>query len=76
MTTNNPYQLSINLSQLSDIDIIIVTKYLTEWEEATPVKDCNAETTMHVLFEQVIRRFVCPRIFMSYQGIHFINSTI
>jgi hypothetical protein len=53
-----------------------VKKYLTIWEEETPVKDCSAETTTHFLFEQVITRFGFPRIFMSDQGTHFINNTI
>jgi hypothetical protein len=48
--------------------IITVTEYLTRWAKATPFKDFNAETTIHFLFEQVITRFGCPRIFMSDQG--------
>jgi hypothetical protein len=55
--------------------IITVEKYLTRWEEAAPVKDYNAETEKHFLFEQTITRFGCPMIFMSDQGTHFINST-
>jgi hypothetical protein len=55
--------------------IITTMKYLTIWEEETPVKDCSAETTSHFLFEQVITKFVFPRILMSDQGTHFINST-
>jgi hypothetical protein len=34
--------------------IITMIEYLTIWAEATPVKDCSAETTTHFLFEQVI----------------------
>jgi hypothetical protein len=56
--------------------IITATKYLIRWSEATPVKDYNAETTTHFLFEQVVTRFGCPRVFMSDQGTQFINNTI
>jgi hypothetical protein len=55
---------------------ITVIGYLTRWEKATPVKDCNAETKTHFLFEQVITRFGCPIILMSDQDMHFINNTI
>jgi transposase InsO family protein len=56
--------------------IIIVTEYLTRWAEAAPIKDFSAQTTSHLLFEQVITRFGCPRILMSDHGTHFINDTI
>jgi transposase InsO family protein len=53
-----------------------VKTYLTRWAEATIVKDCSVETTSHFSIEQVITRFRSPRILMSDQGTHFINSTI
>jgi transposase InsO family protein len=56
--------------------IITAKEYLTRSAEASLVKDCITETTTHFPFEQVISRFGCPRILMSYQGTHFINSTI
>jgi hypothetical protein len=56
--------------------IITTMEYLTRWVEAALVKDCSTETTSHFLFEQVITRFGCPRVLMSDQGTHFINSTI
>jgi hypothetical protein len=34
--------------------IITAIEYLTRWAEATPVKECNTETTKNFLFEQVI----------------------
>jgi hypothetical protein len=56
--------------------IITATEYLTRWPKVAPVKDCSSQTEAHFLFEQVITRFGCPRLLMSDQGMHFINSTI
>jgi hypothetical protein len=56
--------------------IITTKEYLTRWVKVTPVKDYNAETVGHFLFEQVITRFGFPRVLMSEQGTHFINITI
>ena len=56
--------------------IITTAKYLTILEEASPVKYCSVETATHFLFEQVITRFGCPRILVSDQDTHFINSNI
>jgi transposase InsO family protein len=53
-----------------------VTEYLTRWAEVAAAKDCNEETTTHFLFEQVITRFGCPRIFNSDQFTHYISNTI
>jgi hypothetical protein len=56
--------------------IITMMKYLKRWVEVAPVKHCSIETAKHFLFEEVITRFGCLRIFMSDQGTHFINNTI
>ncbi len=34
--------------------IITMTRYLTHWAEAHPVKDCTGATTMKFLFEHVL----------------------
>jgi hypothetical protein len=56
--------------------IITATEYLTRWVDVAPVKDCNAETTTHFLFEHVITPFGCPRVLVREKGAHFINNTI
>jgi transposase InsO family protein len=56
--------------------IITATEYLIRWAEVASIKDCSIEIATHFLFEQVITRFGCPKVLMSDQGTHFINSTI
>ena len=56
--------------------IITATEYLTRWAEERPVKDCSATTTACFIFDDIITRFICMKIFMSDQGTHFINKTI
>ena len=43
--------------------IITVTDYLTGWVEATLVKDCIVVTAAKFLFENVVTRFGCLKIF-------------
>jgi transposase InsO family protein len=49
---------------------------LTRWNEARATKDCSATTTAHFIFDDIITRFGCPKIVMSYQGTHLKNKTI
>ena len=56
--------------------IITATYYLTQWAEAAPVVDCTTVIAGRFLFENIMTRFGCPRIFMSDQGSHFINCTV
>jgi hypothetical protein len=56
--------------------IIIAIKYLIRWAKSTPIKYGSIETAAHLLFEQVIIRFGCPRVLMSDHNINFINNTI
>jgi len=44
---------------------IMVTYYLTRWDEAEPVRDCSVKTNVQFLFENSVTRFGCPRILMS-----------
>ena len=56
--------------------IITSTDYLMRWEEAAPVMDCSAVTSTRFMFDNVVKRFGCPRILMSDEGSHFINHTV
>jgi hypothetical protein len=49
---------------------------LTRWDEEKIVKDCSEETATNFLFAHLVKIFGIPRILMSDQGTHFINSTI
>jgi transposase InsO family protein len=56
--------------------IITTKKYLTRWDEARAVRDCNATIATCFIFDDIITRFGCPKILMSDQGTHFINNTV
>ena len=56
--------------------IITATDYVTRWAEAQAVKDCTADTVAHFIFEHILTRFGCPKVFMSDRGTHFVNETI
>lgn len=51
------------------------TKYLTQWAEAMPVKDCTTDTTT-IFIENIISRFGFQKIPTSDQGTHFINEIV
>jgi len=56
--------------------IITATEYLTRWVEGQPVKDFTGATTTKFLFEYVLTRFGCPKVFMSDRGTYFLNEMI
>ena len=56
--------------------IITMTEYLTRWVEAQPVMDFTGATIAKFLFEYVLARFGCLKVFMSDHGTHFLNKMI
>jgi hypothetical protein len=56
--------------------IITTIKYLTRWANTRAVKDCSETIAVRFIFDDIITRFGCPKIFMSDQGTHFINKTV
>jgi hypothetical protein len=56
--------------------IITMIDYLTRWEEAKPVTNCNTKKSLWFLFENIVTRFGCPKVLMSNQGSHFLNKRI
>jgi transposase InsO family protein len=54
--------------------IITTTEYLTRWAEAIVVKDYSATTAARFIFDDIITRFGCPKILMTYQCTYFINK--
>ena len=56
--------------------VITTIDNLTKWTEAKLVKDYSATTIMQFIFQNILKRFGCPRILMSDQGTHFLNQTI
>lgn len=40
------------------------------------MKDCTVVMADKFLFENVVKRFGCPKILLSHQGSYFLNETI
>ena len=55
---------------------MVMTKYLTKWAEAQPMKNFNATANAKFIFEYIMFSFGFPNILMSNMGSHFLNETI
>ena len=55
---------------------ITTTDYLTRWDEAAPIRDYITVTASKFLFDNIVTRFECLKIFISDQGMHFFNRLI
>ena len=67
---------SVPGKRLGTCYIIIVTDYLTRWDEVALVKYCTGATAVKFLFENVVTRFGCPKILLCDQGTHFVKRMI
>ena len=68
-------QISIASSRRNEY-IIITIEYLTKWVEAKAVKKVDAKQTTIFMYENIISRFGCPKILISYKGLYFLNPVI
>ena len=56
--------------------IITMIYYLTRWTEAAPVKYYTTMTATKFLFENMVKRFGCPKNLLSEKCTHFVNKII
>ena len=56
--------------------IIVTTEYLPKLAEAKAVKSVTAAHAATFMYENIISRFIMPKIFVSDGGTHFLNSLI
>lgn len=51
--------------------IVVATEYLTKWAEAKAMRTDTAANAIIFLYENIIYRFGCPKIFVNDRGTHF-----